>query len=55
MPYIGKRGLSFHKNVAGQGLGLSHAIETIKSWGGQLSIQSELMKGTSITLLIKKI
>ena len=34
----------------GHGLGLYHAKETIESWGGAISINSEVGKGTKITI-----
>lgn len=54
--YIGKTGLSFQKSKFsnGQGLGLSHAKDTIKSWGGTLTIQSEINAGTEISVYLLK-
>ncbi len=50
IPGILKGGLSVGKE-GGFGMGLSHAYNTIKSWGGDLSITSRLNRGT--TILIK--
>ncbi|MDR3477531.1 MAG: HAMP domain-containing sensor histidine kinase [Gammaproteobacteria bacterium] len=47
---IGKQGFSYGKESnqnSGSGLGISHAIKTIQSFGGTFSIHSELQKGTS--------
>lgn len=52
---VGLRGESFGKEnhkISGSGLGLFHAINTIKSWGGKLSITSELEKGTTVVIQI---
>ncbi len=49
---IGVRGLTHGKDgsASGSGLGLSHAKETMKSFGGQLVIESKEGKGTTINL-----
>lgn len=55
--YIGKTGFSFqdsNSSSAGQGLGLSHAAETINSWGGSLTITSEVNKGTDVSIFLLK-
>lgn len=55
--YIGKTGYSFQKSSSisgGQGLGLSHAADTIKSWGGSLTVSSEVSKGTEISIFLVK-
>lgn len=39
----------------GTGLGLSHAISSLRSWGGDVSIVSRLQMGTKVTLGFKKI
>ncbi len=44
-----ERGKTFGKEN-GHGLGLYHAKETIESWGGAISINSEVGKGTKITI-----
>ncbi len=56
MPYIGKTGISFIDGAEskGQGLGLSNAVQIIRSWGGDLKIDSRIETGTSITILIAK-
>lgn len=54
---IGRRGLSFGKDKlssSGSGLGLHSAIETVKAWGGDLHIHSEVGQGTSVLLRFKK-
>jgi PAS domain S-box-containing protein len=45
---IGTQGMSYAK--AGTGLGLSHAIETIRKHKGYLKIESTLGQGTTVTL-----
>ncbi|MBI3555606.1 MAG: sensor histidine kinase [Deltaproteobacteria bacterium] len=47
LPLLGERGLTVGK-VGGSGLGLSHASTTLASWGGQLTIKSEVDAGTTI-------
>lgn len=56
LPYIGKTGISFMDGAEhkGQGLGLSNAVEIIRSWGGDFNIDSNIERGTSITILIAK-
>lgn len=54
LPRIGKRGFSYGK-TSGQGLGLSMAIQQIRSWGGDLQIESEVDDGTTITLRFQKL
>lgn len=44
---LGQRGLSYKAN--GTGLGLHHAIETLRRYGGDLHIESHVGKGTTIT------
>jgi hypothetical protein len=46
-----ERGGTFGKND-GNGLGLSHAVATIKQWGGSLNLDSTIGEGTTVTLLI---
>lgn len=53
LSFIGKRN-AFSDKVGGQGLGLSHAVKTIKEWGGDLLIESQVGMGTTVTLLMKK-
>lgn len=48
---LGRRGES-HGKVGGSGLGLYHARTNTESWGGHLEIDSEMGKGTTVTLLI---
>lgn len=51
---IGEKGVSFGKEgtTAGSGLGLFHAIQTIKSFGGKLLIKSKENEGTTITIFM---
>ena len=52
---VGERGFSHGKEDhadAGSGLGLFHAITTVRSWGGDLSILSKENEGTTITINI---
>lgn len=44
---IGKKAISTKEN-SGRGLGLLHAIQTIKAWGGSISIDSSVGVGTEI-------
>ncbi|WGL61176.1 HAMP domain-containing sensor histidine kinase [Pigmentibacter sp. JX0631] len=53
IPKIVEKGESFGK-PNGNGLGLYHAKETLKSWGTFLEIESELMKGTKISIYLDK-
>ncbi len=46
---VGHAGVTEGK-VGGSGLGLSHAINTLRACGGDVVIRSELGKGTSVTL-----
>lgn len=52
MSKIGQEGFSFGKKQ-GNGLGVSHALETLKSWGGLLEIDSTINKGTAVILSLK--
>lgn len=49
---IGRRGFSYLK-PSGNGLGLSHAMENMKAWGGDLKIESTEGVGTQVTLVFK--
>jgi hypothetical protein len=51
---IGERGFS-HGKKHGSGLGLWHAIETVRSWGGNLRVESKLGKGTSVILTLLRL
>ncbi|EKD51579.1 MAG: Sensor protein [uncultured bacterium] len=53
IPKLMNQGVSFGKEK-GQGLGLYHAHETIKSWGGDVKVDSEVGKGTNITITLPK-
>ncbi len=46
---LGQRGASFGK-AGGSGLGLYHAIERLRGWGGELKIKSNLGEGTCISI-----
>jgi len=50
---LGQRGET-HGKAGGSGLGLYHARTTAESWGGTLSIVSELGKGTTVTIELPK-
>lgn len=64
LPKLGQFGLSFGKDApeihkqfggdfkvsCGSGLGLHHAKTTVESFGGQLSIASQLNKGTTVSI-----
>jgi len=50
---LGEKGLTFNKK-GGSGLGLYHAKTTIEKWSGKLEINSELNKGTEVTIKIPK-
>jgi signal transduction histidine kinase len=49
LPRLGAKGVT-HDKAGGTGLGLYHARASVESWGGRLDIQSELGKGTAVTL-----
>lgn len=53
LPKLMNQGATFGKEK-GQGLGLYHAKETIQSWGGNIKIESEIGKGTTVTLSLPK-
>ena len=53
IPLLGIKGNTFGK-TGGNGLGLHHALNLLKGWGGDLGIQSELGSGTIVTLQLKK-
>lgn len=50
---IGKEKISF-KAASGRGLGLYHAFDSVKSWGGKMTLKSKLGIGTEIEILIPK-
>jgi signal transduction histidine kinase len=55
---VGQRNMSFGKTgsgISGSGLGLAHAMETVKSIGGTLEIQSQPQQGTTITIRIPQL
>jgi len=49
IPLLTQKGFSYAKQ-RGSGLGLFDANEKIKQWGGQISISSELRKGTQVQI-----
>ncbi|MBL7542576.1 MAG: HAMP domain-containing histidine kinase [Bdellovibrionaceae bacterium] len=53
LPNIGRKGFSNGKS-GGRGLGLHFALESIKHWNGSFSIESEVGKGTSISIRLPK-
>lgn len=52
IPHLGKEGFTFGKSnmESGSGLGLYHAIKSTESFGGRLVIESDLGKGTTVTV-----
>jgi hypothetical protein len=48
---VGEKGFT-HGKCGGHGLGVHHAKSTAKMWGGALTIDSQLGKGTSATLTL---
>lgn len=50
---IGKRGATFNK-TGGSGLGLYHAMKTLKNLDGNLRIESKINQGTKILMTIPK-
>jgi len=56
IPQLGQFGFSYGKsdhNKAGMGLGLYHAMKTLKSWTGDLKIRSQIGNGTVVTLYLR--
>jgi signal transduction histidine kinase len=49
LPELGRRGATFGKE-GGSGLGLWHATQRAREWGGTLSIRSEPGRGTEVEL-----
>ncbi len=50
---VGQRGVTFGKKN-GYGLGLSHALESVSTWGGSLTVKSKPNKGTTIAITLPK-
>lgn len=50
---LGQKGET-HGKAGGSGLGLYHAKTTIESWGGKLSIESEIGKGTKVSVILPR-
>lgn len=48
LPVIFREGVSFKKD--GSGLGLYHAKKNITAWNGGITVQSEVTKGTTVTI-----
>lgn len=51
LPSLTTRGFT-HAKQGGSGLGLFHARSSIESWGGRLLIQSELGRGTTVSITL---
>ncbi len=51
---LGLRGATWGKSD-GTGLGLHHAKTSVEKWGGQLEVESEVGKGTSITIHLPRV
>lgn len=51
LPRLGRRGET-HGKAGGSGLGLYHAMETVKSWGGRLRVASTEGRGTAVVVLL---
>jgi signal transduction histidine kinase len=49
---IGAYGVTIGK-TNGNGIGLNHAIETARAWGGDVLLESQLGQGTSVHLTLK--
>lgn len=55
---IGQKGFSYGKkssNESGFGLGLSHAMSTVESMGGELIIESLQEVGTTVTIILPRV
>jgi signal transduction histidine kinase len=50
---IMQKGVTIGKE-SGSGLGLYHAKQTIEEWGGNIVLESELNKGTTVTIRLPK-
>lgn len=50
---LGTKLISF-KGEQSRGLGLVHAFNTVKSWGGKIEILSAIGKGTSVTVVLPR-
>ena len=50
---LGTRGVTFGK-PGGSGLGVYHALETVKGWGGTLTIESVAGEGTSVYIRLPR-
>jgi signal transduction histidine kinase len=50
---LGKLGVTYGK-FDGHGLGLFHAKTTVENWGGELEIQSQVGKGTTVSIHLPK-
>jgi hypothetical protein len=51
IPRLMQRGVS-HGKPGGSGLGLYHARTTVETWGGSLTLSSELGRGTTVSILL---
>lgn len=59
LPKLGNEQISLGKNIAdsgsGSGLGLYHAKQSVKTWEGNLIIDSKIGIGTKVTIIIPRI
>lgn len=53
LPSMGSKSITFKGNK-GHGLGLTHAFKIVQSWGGKISIDSEVGVGTTVTINLSK-
>lgn len=52
LPKLLKRGATFNKGEKNLGVGLYHAHTKVTGWGGNVTITSELNRGTKVTLTL---
>ena len=51
---VGQRGLT-HEKPGGSGLGLHHAIQSVRSWGGDVLVDSQVGQGTRVELFLPQV
>lgn len=51
---LGKAGIASEK-VDGRGLGLAHAFRQVSYWGGKIAIESDVGRGTTVTISLPKV